>query len=80
MDAIEKILIDPRVTGLLEIKYEKLPYRKVHYVGKGRGSKNRKQFVTKKIRYSISSVGRYIEPIADAKERFGFSAFVTSAT
>lgn len=65
---------------MLDIEYEKQTERKIRYVGKGRGSKNRQKCVTKKIRYSISSVNLHYEEIANAKERFGWKAFVTSVT
>ena len=80
LDAIEKILKEHRVTGLLTVEHEKQTERKIRYVGKGRGSKNRKQSVIEKIRYSISSVIRNEEEIADAKERFGWKAFVLIPT
>lgn len=64
----------------LTFEYEKQTEQETRYVGKGRGSKNRKQQVIEKIRYSVSNVLRNDEEIARAKERFGWKAFVTSTT
>ena len=79
LEAIEKRLKEQRVMGLLTVEYEKQTEREIRYVGKGRGSKNRKQQVIKKVRYSILNVIRKEEEIANAKERFGWKAFVTNA-
>ena len=78
LEAIEKVLDEQRVMGLLTIEYEKRPCQEIRYIGKGRGSKNRKQQVIEKIRYSILNVTREEEEIANVKERFGWKAFVTS--
>lgn len=79
-DAIEKIVKEQRVTSLLSVEYEKQIEQEIRYVGKGRGSKNRQKQVLEKIRYSIVSVSRNEDEIDEAKDRFGWKAFVTSAT
>ena len=74
-----KVLEEQRVMGLLTIEYEKQTEQEIRYVGRGRGSKNRQQQVIEKVRYEVLNVIREEEEIADAKERFGWKAFVTSA-
>lgn len=58
LEAIEKVLKEQRVMGLLTVEYEKQTEQEIRYVGKGRGSKNRQQQVIKKVRYSILNVIR----------------------
>ena len=79
-NSIETILEKPRVTGLIAVDYEKQTSSKTQFVGKGRGSKNRQTQVIKTVRFSITSVTRNEEAINDAKERFGWKAFVTNKT
>jgi len=76
---IEKVLKKHRISPeLLDIEYEKQVEKVTKYVGPGRGSKNRAKSVTKKVRFFIKSVKRDGEAIDEAKERFGWKAFVTS--
>jgi len=79
-EAIEKVLTEQQVTGLVTVESEKQTESVIRYVGRGRGSKNRQQQVLEKVRYSILGVIRDDEQIAEVKERFGWKAFVTSAT
>jgi len=76
--AIEKVIKKQMVEGLIDVKYEKQILSKTKFVGPGRGSIKRKQQVVKKVRFSITSVTRNEEAIDNAKERFGWKAFVTN--
>ncbi len=80
LEAIDKVVKEQRVEGLLAIDYEKQIERQTHYVGRGRGSANRQQRVSRKIRYQITRIARHEDSIARLKERFGWKAFVTNAT
>src|SRR2546425_5954956 len=51
VEAIDKVLKDYRVSGLLRIAWEKQSERTTHYVGRGRGSESREQRGIEKIRY-----------------------------
>lgn len=75
--AITKIVRAQKVEDLLKVHYEKQVEQKTKYVGKGRGSVNRKTIVVEKIRYQITSVEKNQEKIANEKIRFGWKAFVT---
>lgn len=76
--AIEKVLKEQRISAeLLDIDYEKQVDEQTKFVGKGRGSENRAKKVIKKVRFSINSVSRNEDAIDEAKERFGWKAFVT---
>ncbi len=80
LEAIDKVVKEQRVEGLLAIDYEKQIERQTHYVGRGRGSANRQQRVSRKIRYQITRIARHEDSIARVKDRFGWKAFVTNAT
>jgi transposase len=77
--AIDQVLKAQRVEGLLSLEWEQQIERHTHYVGQGRGSANREQRVTEKIRYHITRIVRQEGPIADLSQRFGWKAFVTNA-
>jgi len=78
--AIDKILKSHRVADVLEIDYEKQVEQKTKYVGKGRGSKNRKRQTVEKVRYQIIRVRRCEDKIAEQKQRFGWKAFATNVS
>jgi transposase len=78
--AIDHVLKEQRVEGLLHIAWEPQIERHTHYVGRGRGSATRAQRVREKIRYQITRIDRQAGPIATLKARFGWKAFVTNAT
>ena len=77
--AMDKVLQEQRVEGLLCLAWEQQIERHTHYVGRGRGSAKRAQRVTEKIRYHITRLERQVGSIAALKERFGWKAFVTNA-
>ena len=78
--AIDHVLTEQRVEGLLRIEWEPQIERHTHYVGRGRGSATREQRVCETIRYHITHIARQAGPIAALKERLGWKAFVTNAT
>jgi transposase len=78
--AIDHVLTEQRVEGLLRLEWEQQIERHTHYVGRGRGSATREQRVRETIRYHITRIARQVGPIAAIKERLGWKAFVTNAT
>jgi len=78
--AIEKVIKTQGVEGLQDVKYDKEILSKTKFVGPGRCSKKRKKQVINKVRFSITSVTRNEEAIDNAKQRFGWRAFVTNKT
>src|SRR5712691_6620657 len=79
LEAIDQVLNDHRVDGLLSVAWEKQVERTTHYVGRGRGSASRQKRVIKHIRYHITHIARRGENIAELTRRFGWKAFVTNA-
>lgn len=77
LEAINKVLKQHRVEGLLSIEYEKQIQRQTQYVGPGRGSADREKQVIERVRYQITSIVRQDQKIAELQERFGWKAFVT---
>jgi transposase len=79
MEAIDRVLKEQRVEGLLNVTWEKQVEQKIQYVGRGRGSKSREKRVIQKTRYHITHIARQEDDIADLRQRFGWKAFVTNA-
>ena len=79
VEAIDNVLKEQRVEGLLRIAWEQQSERHTHYVGRGRGSATREQRVSERIRYHITRITRQDGPIAAVTGRFGWKAFVTNA-
>jgi transposase len=79
VEAIDKVLKDYRVSGLLSIAWEKQIERTTQYVGRGRGSASRGKQVIEKVRYHITRIARAGDNIAALTQRFGWKAFVTNA-
>jgi transposase len=79
LEAIDRVLKDQRVEGLLNVTWEKQVEQKTQYVGRGRGSKSREKRVIQKTRYHITHIARQEDHIADLRQRFGWKAFVTNA-
>lgn len=78
--AIDRVLKEQRVEGLLSVAWERQGEQQIAYVGRGRGSAKRAQRVREHIRYHIIRIAREEDPIADLTARFGWKAFVTNAT
>ena len=79
-DAINRILKQHKVEGMLFLKYEKEVENTEKYIGKGRGGKNRKKQTIEKIRYQVLSVRRNEYRIKREKERQGWKVFVTDVS
>lgn len=79
LEAIDKVLKQHRVEGLLTIAYDKQTERQTKYVGGGRGAAHRDRQVIEKVRYQMTAIERQEVSIAALKQRFGWKAWVTNA-
>jgi transposase len=79
VEAIDRVLKDQRVEGLLSVTWAKQVEQNIQYVGRGRGSQSREQQMIQKTRYHITHIARQEDHIADLCQRFGWKAFVTNA-
>jgi len=79
MAAIDLVLQEQRVEGLLNVTWEKQVEQHTQYVGRGRGSQSRSQRVVEHTRYHITRLARQADTIAQLTHRFGWKAFVTNA-
>src|SRR5881275_1191533 len=79
VEAIDRVLTEHRVEGLLSVAWEKQVEQTTQYVGRGRGSVHREKCVMQKTRYHITHITRQGETIAALTQRFGWKAFVTNA-
>src|SRR5215468_3405571 len=79
VEAIDRVLKEHRVDGLLSVTWEKQVEQTTQYVGRGRGSVHREKRVIQKTRYDISHIARQADTIAALSQRFGWKAFVTNA-
>jgi transposase len=78
--AIDLVLKEHRVHGLLSVPWHKQVEQSTQYVGRGRGAVHREKRVIEKTRYHITHIARQADPIAALRQRFGWKAFVTNAT
>jgi transposase len=79
VEAIDRVLKEYRVAGLLSVTWEKQGEQTTQYVGRGRGSVSREKRVLQKTRYHITHIARRADTIAALSQRFGWKAFVTNA-
>lgn len=79
LEALDKVLTQHRVAGLLTIAYDKQTERQTQYVGGGRGAAHRDRQVIEKVRYQMTAIERREVSIAALKQRFGWKAWVTNA-
>jgi transposase len=77
--AIDKVLKEQQVEGLLQVEWQQEIERHTHYVGRGRGSATRQQRVTEHSRYHLTRITRQEGPIRALTQLFGWKAFVTNA-
>src|SRR6266849_2532920 len=77
--AIDRVLKEHRVEGLLRVTWEKQVEQTTHYVGRGRGAVHREKRVIEKTRYHITHIARQKDTIATHSQRLGWQAFVTNA-
>jgi transposase len=78
-EAIDLVLKEYRVAGLLSVTWEKQVEQTTQYVGRGRGSMSREKRVIQKTRYHITHIARQVDTIAALSQRFGWKAFITNA-
>ena len=79
VEAIDHVLKDHRVEGVLHVAWDKQVEQTTRYVGRGRGSVYREKQVIQQTRYHITRIERQEDHIADLGQRFGWKAFVTNA-
>jgi transposase len=79
VEAMDRVLTEHRVEGLLHVVWDKQVEQTTQYVGRGRGSVSREQRVVQKTRYHITHITRQEATIAARSRRFGWKAFVTNA-
>jgi transposase len=79
VEAIDLVLKEHRVAGLLSVTGEKQVEQTTQYVGRGRGSVSREKRVIQKTRSHITHIARQADTIAALSQRFGWKAFVTNA-
>jgi transposase len=79
VEAIDLVLKEHRVDGLLSVTWEKQVEQTIQYVGRGRGSVRREKRVLQKTRYHITHIVRQTDIIATLSQRLGWKAFVTNA-
>jgi transposase len=79
VEAIDRVLTEYRVDGLLRVAWEKQVEQTTQYVGRGRGALSREKRVIERTRYHIIHITREEDAIADLRQRFGWKAFVTNA-
>jgi transposase len=77
-EAIAAILAKYRVTGLLEIAWQKEEQVKTSYVGRGRGGANRPTRTDRKVRYVITHIQRNEPAVQAAQYRLGWRVQVTN--
>ena len=78
VEAIDRVLKEYRVAGLLSVTWEKQVEQTTQYVGRGRGSVRREKRVMQKTRYHITHITRQADTIAALSQCFGWKAFVTN--
>jgi transposase len=78
VEAIDRVLTEHRVDGLLSVTWEKQVEQKNQYVGRGRGSKSREKRAIQKTRYHITQITRLEDRIGALRQRYGWKAFVTN--
>ena len=77
--AMDRVLTEHRVDGLLRVTWEKPVEQPTHDVGRGRGSVSREKCVIQHIRYPMPPIARQEDAITSRSQRFGWKAFVTKA-
>jgi transposase len=80
VEAIDRVLTEPRVDGLLSVTWEQQVEQTTQYGGRGRGSVHRETRVIETTRSHITHSARQADPIAALRQRFGWKALVTNAT
>lgn len=76
--AVEQVMERYKVTGLLDVTWEREEQRITHYVGRGRGGPNRPTRTEVRVRYVITGVQRNQSAIENRKHRLGWRIHVTN--
>jgi transposase len=79
VEAIDLVLKEHRVVGLLSVAWEKQVEQTTQYVGRGRGSCSREKRVIQKIRDQITHSARQADTVTALRQRLGWKALVTKA-
>ena len=79
VSAVAAILKQRQVEGLLSYTFERQEQRQTKYVGRGRGSPDRRQKEIVTVRYQITTVSRQEDAIAARHKPLGWRAYVTNA-
>src|SRR6266566_4911738 len=79
VEAIDRVLTEHRVEGLLSVTWEKQVEQTTQYVGRGRGSSSREKRVIQHTRSHITHIARQEDTIAARSQWLGWKAFVTNA-
>jgi transposase len=77
--AVNTVLTEQGVTGLLTVRWERQETSRTHYVGRGRGGPNRPTTTDQCVRYQITTVTRDDAAIQRLVERMGWQIQVTNA-
>ncbi len=76
--AIDHLLAEYQVAGLLTVTWQREETHTTHYVGRGRGGPNRPTRTDVKVRYVINTLQRNEPAITQQRRRFGWRAYVTN--
>lgn len=76
--AVDKVLEQYGVTGLLQVRWECEERLRIRYVGRGRPGPNRPKKTERQVRYVITSVERNETAIARQRHRMGWQVRVTN--
>jgi transposase len=77
--AVDALLAEQDVEGLLRVNWERQETSRKRYVGPGRGGPNRPQTTQWSVRYQVTSVTRDEAAIEELRRRMGWYAQVTNA-
>jgi transposase len=80
VEAVDAILKQQAVSGLLSYEYIKEVEKQEKYVGRGRGSADREKQITEKVRYVVTSVVRQTEAIESEVQKFGWKVYATDVS
>jgi transposase len=80
VEAVEAILKQQAVSGMLTYEYIKDVEKQEKYVGRGRGSADREKQITEKVRYVVTSVVRQTKAIESEVRKFGWKVYATDVS
>lgn len=78
-EALDRVLAQHQVTGLLTVTWERQEQEITRYQGRGRGGPNRPTATEVQVRYVVTGVSRNEAAIAAQKHRMGWRVQVTNA-